>query len=423
VPVPERENKPTNPEISVPLEVRVPNEYREQVGRHMASTVFLDGFTPLKEPGSQYNDVRESMHSKIIEQSAAIEAIISSLDRTEVRSESDRRPIATMAFMGPTGVGKTEAAKALAKALQTDGAKLLRIDCSNYSSGHEVAGLTGSPPGYIGRDQKALLSKENVEGFGTVIVFDEIEKGSTELNNLLLQATEEGELRLNNGEVTSFRDAILIFTSNLGAKEMSSQMGDNKIGFGNREAETDRVALEKIAIKAFEKHFPPELVNRIDKMVVFHPLSADGLAKVLAVKLAEANEQYADNFGVKISLSDATVEHLVDIAKKQPHFGARPMIRAFKDSIQTTFGRHIGTNSVADGTHIRVFHKNDYPDDYVHEPNQDLIFATKPDESVKKKVVPPTTAMQLFTAPVYNHNVVPDPNDGLKSQPDFDPVI
>jgi len=423
VPLPERDNHPTYPEANIPLETRIPEEYRTQLGRHMATKILLDGFMPLKEPGSQFNDIRVSMELQIIEQSAAIDAILSSLDRSRVRSESDRRPIATLAFTGPTGVGKTEAARALAVALQKDGAKLLRIDCSNYSNGHEVASLTGSPPGYAGRDQEALLSQKNIEGFGTVVVFDEIEKGSIDLNNILLQITEYGELRLNNGEMTNFRDAILIFTSNLGAKEMSAQMSDSPIGFGTREPNTDKTALDKIALNAFEKHFPPELVNRIDKMVVFHPLSADGLAKVLAIKLNEANEQYENDFGVKISLSDATVEHLVGIAKKQPHFGARPMVRAFKDNIQTTFGRYVGTEGLSDGTHIRVFHKNDFPDDYTLQHNQELIFATKPDDSIKKKAPRPSQALQLFTQPVYNHNIVHDPNDDVVASPDLDPVI
>ena len=433
VPVFEYAANPNISEADAPLEARIPNEFREHTGRHMANTAFLDGFSPLGEPGSQFEEIRQEMITQIIEQPDAIEAIISSLDKWEVRNDNDQRPVASLAFLGPTGVGKSETAKALAFALGKGDANLLRIDCSNYSSGHEVAGLTGSPPGYVGREQKPVLSKRNVEAYGTVVLFDEIEKGSKELFNLLLQVMDAGELRLNNGQTTSFRDAIIIFTSNLGAKELSALMGNNPIGFGAREAQTDKAVLNKTATKAFEEFFQPEFTNRIDKLVVFHPLSAYGLAKVLKVKLDSINDQYEDDFGMRISLTDATIEHLVGIAQKQPQFGARPMVRAFEESIQTTFGRYVGLEDFQDGTHVRVFHRNDFPDDYQDPHNRELIFATKPDSSIKKKVIvpdEPSKEVTLFTQPDYNitdQNSNPNPDDDTQKDPTdtphSDPII
>jgi len=406
--------KPNAVEEAVPLEAQIPR-HREQAGRHMASRAFLDGFSPLEKPESLFESLRGEMNEQIIEQPQAIDAIISALDRSHVRNDNDKRPIATLAFLGPTGVGKSQTAKVLSNSFGSTDAKLLKIDCSNFSSGHEVASLTGSPPGYVGRGQEPLLNKKNVEAFGTVVLFDEIEKGSSELNNLLLQIMEDGELRLNDGNVTSFRDAIIILTSNLGAKELGMQMSSNSVGFGSHEAVTDTNILNKTATKAFEDYFPPEFSNRLDKLVVFHPLSPKGMAEVLAVKLNAVNAQYEDEYGIRISLTDATIEHLVGVAHKQPHFGARPMVRAFEESIQTTFGRYTGSEEVGEGTHIRVFHRDEFPEDYNHQDDRELIFAAKTDATIKRKV---KTDVMLFTPPSIDKDIDDEADGSQEMDPD-----
>ncbi len=352
----------------------------------LADVAMLDGFVPLRHPESNVEIMRVRMRERIIEQDEAIDAIANALDGAKVRLDSDHRPIATLAFLGPTGVGKSQTAKVLAELGSDDATRLVKIDCSNFSSGHEIAKLTGSPPGYVSREQEPFLSKKRVERKGTVVLFDEIEKGSPELFNLMLQIMGDGDLQLNNGEVTSFQDAIIILTSNLGAQEMSKVAGHTAIGFGSAEAVTDKVALAGAATKAFDHFFSPEFRNRLDKVVVFHPLSENGLKKVLDVKLQELNKQYEPQYGVRVSLSDATQHHLVTQALKERHLGARPLVRALHSDILSTFGRYIGNDEIRESSQIRVFHRTELPDGYLSD-ERELVFASKNDTTIRRQSI------------------------------------
>lgn len=233
----------------------------------------------------------------------------------------------------------------------------------------------------------------------------------------MLQIMGDGELRLNDGELVSFRETVVILTSNLGAKEMSSRMTGSPVGFGPEKHATDRKSLEQVATKSFEEYFTPEFVNRINKKVVFHPLSIDGLGKVLDTKLSQANAEYEAQFGARISLSDATRTHLIDIAAKEPHLGARPLVRALEDNIQTTFGRYIGADQIREGTHIRVFHYSEMPIGYNRADNNSLIFTAKHDPSIKRRT-PPLELTATFEP--YNERVEEAANE---SQGDPDPEV
>jgi ATP-dependent Clp protease ATP-binding subunit ClpA len=375
-------------ENSIPLETRIPTGKREKVKRHMAEQAFLGDFLPLIEPDGIWEDLREHLKEKISDQSEAIDALVSVMDRWDVRTEKDNRPVATLAFLGPTGVGKTETAQVLSEYLRRAPGKLVKIDCTNFSQGHEIASLVGSPPGYKDHDQEPFLSKKKIEKPGTVILFDEIEKGAPELFDLMLPILEDGTLQLNNGEVVNFRECIIILTSNLGAKDLQAEINKYPMGFGDREIETDTKVLNSKALKAFKEYFKPEFINRIDELVVFHPLSREGLARVLLSKLDELSQFYEDEFGVRISLTEATIGYLVAIAQKEPELGARPLVRAFKAHIQATFGKYIASGSVPEGTHVRIFHREEFPEDYQHPGDKELIFASKHDARIKKKVEP-----------------------------------
>lgn len=388
--------------FSMEFESESPRTRRE---RRLGERALFDGFMILDTARSPYEDIMETMRSRIIEQSSAIDAIIEALDRSEVRLPGDKRPIANFAFLGPTGVGKSETAKLLSELMSEDGeANLIKIDCSGYSQGHEVTSLTGSPPSYVGRDQEPILSKENVEKPGTVVLFDEIEKGSPRLYNLMLQIMGDGELRLNNGDTSNFRETIIILTSNLGAKETSALLTGNPIGFGERNHNIDRENLDSIAKKSFSEFFSPEFTNRLNKLVVFHPLSEEALGRVLDVKIEEANREYEQEFGVRISLSEATRNHIVGIAAQEPHLGARPLVRALEDNVQSAFGRHLGMAQIPEGTHVRVFHKSELSEEHPISDEQHLVFALKRDESlrkpseIRKQIAIPTPSMLYQTS-------------------------
>jgi len=354
------------------------------LGRH---ALLLDGFEPLDEASSPFENVRTALEARVIDQPEAITAIVNALDRSEVRLPSDKRPIANLAFLGPTGVGKSEAAKTLAHILGNNGGNLIKIDCSDFSHGHEVASLTGAPVGYTGSDQAPILNKEAVEKKGTVILFDEVEKGSTKLYNLMLQIMGDGELQLKNGSVASFRETIIILTSNLGAKAMSDKLSDTPFGLGTAHKQhSGKSDLEATATKSFKKFFAPEFTNRLNQLVVFHSLDSTSLRNILDIKLAQANDEYEKQLGIQLSLSDATKDHLVETALQEQHNGARPLERAFQGSVQTIFGRYVGSGHIQEGTHMRVFHVSELSPAQrrAHPHSTSLIFAAKKDETLKK---------------------------------------
>lgn len=348
----------------------------------------LEGFAVLGAIESPYIQTRRKLESRIIDQGDAINAIFDAVDRVDMRLPDDHRPMASFAFLGPTGTGKTETAKSMSELMTRSGGSLVKIDCSDYSSGHEITRLVGSPPSYVGHDQEAVLSKDKVEKAGTIVLFDEIEKGSTALYNLMLQIMDYGKLQLNNGDVVSFRGTMVIMTSNLGAEEISAQLSSAPLGFGEKNKPKDKEALERVARKSFVDFFKPEFVNRINKIVVFQPLSVSGLGRVLDVKLAGANNHYEKEYGVRLSLSEQTRSQLVDIAASEPHLGARPLVRALEDNIQTTFGRYNKSGMLPEGTHVRVIHSTEIEENGIEAFDSPFIFTSKLDTSIRKQPKP-----------------------------------
>jgi ATP-dependent Clp protease ATP-binding subunit ClpA len=353
--------------------------------REMGKRALIDGFMVMELTASPCEELRQEMRSRVVEQDDAIDTIIEALERAPVRKSDDKRPIANLAFLGPTGVGKSELAKTLADLMgYGEDGSLIKIDCSSYSNGHEVLTLTGSPPSYVGKEQEPLFSKQRIESGKKVLLFDEVEKGSEKLYDLMLQIMGDGELTLNNGEVVCFRETIIVMTSNLGAKEMSAELSPFSLGFGTKKGLADKKQLDRVATDAFTDFFKPEFINRIHKMPVFHSLTRDGLRHVLEVKMEELNDEYEDEFGARITLTDATRQHLVEIAQKEPHLGARPLVRALEENVQTVFGRYVGGNHIPEGTHVRVYHRDELPEEYRPEGSEPLIFTAKRDAALRK---------------------------------------
>lgn len=340
-------------------------------------------FTLLGEIESPYEDLRSELEARVVEQPAAIDAIISALEQSHARLDYDNRPIANLAFLGPSGTGKTESARALAEVLSGKGVEnLVKIDCSNFSRGHEVALLTGSPPGYVGEKVTPLLAKKNIEKPGTVVLFDEIEKGAPALHNLMLQIMDDGNIRLNQGEETNFRDTVVIMTSNLGAAELAREVSGRNLGFnfGNKQFDAEKV--DAVARNSFKKSFRPEFINRLDEMIVFHPLSESGLSKVLDVKLGDLNDQYEYEYGIRLTLSEQVQQDLVATAAREPEFGARPLVRALEKQIQAKFGRYLEAGTISEGSHVHVYHQNEVKPSRAPGLDSSFVFAKRQDESL-----------------------------------------
>jgi ATP-dependent Clp protease ATP-binding subunit ClpA len=295
-------------------------------------------------PGSRspVDDIIEVLHREVIGQERAIEAIARALLRSREGFRTPGRPISTMFFAGPTGVGKTETVRALAKALHNDWRAILKIDCSEYSEPHAVARLIGAPPGYIGSDLPAVFAKENVEGVkNRLILFDEIEKAHFRLHHLLLQIMDEGRITLarrtkDDDGLVSFEDCIIILTSNIGAAEIEDILHTHRIGFRNEpvlaSAKTDQ-QIYNAAKEALKMMFPPEFRNRLTEFIVFRALERKSLYLILQKLLNISAERFA-SLGFQLVLSTPTRDWLVDRGIDQ-EMGVRPLVRAVEKYIDT----------------------------------------------------------------------------------------
>jgi len=265
---------------------------------------------------------------RIVGQTSAVQMVCRAVRRSRTGFKDPRKPSGSFIFLGPTGVGKTELARALAEFLFGDEKKLFRLDMSEYMEPHSVSKLIGSPPGYIGYDDAGQLSEFVRRNPYSVLLFDEVEKAHPDVFNLLLQILEEGTLTDTHGRKVDFRDCILIMTSNLGAREM--QKG-GKMGFAEsqeRKAENRRDKL----IEELKKHFNPEFLNRIDEIMTFHTLDQEQINQIVTIMLRRMNQQLFDR-QVKLVVSDAATEHLGKMGFDEK-YGARPLRRTLQREIE-----------------------------------------------------------------------------------------
>ncbi|GAB4208328.1 MAG: AAA family ATPase [Roseiflexaceae bacterium] len=303
------------------------------------------------------DEIEHKLRTGIFGQDRAIEAVIRLMNRARYgfSAGNGRRPRATLLFLGPTGVGKTETARRLAQLLRPDGEAFLKIDCSLFSQGHEVSALVGAPPSYVGRDQKPLLNPEIIEQENSIVLFDEIEKGQPELWNLLLQIMEDGEiLLLNGGRRVSFQNTIVILTTNVGAKEMVDFLDRRTIGFRtpNKDVEATGQQIYQIGFEALQKVFQPEWINRLDEIIAFRPLSSDTLGAVLDRMLAEANDQYLRH-GLNVELTPEAKDYVLHKGF-DPRFGARPLRQQLLKLVEAPLADLLASGGIPEGSRVMV---------------------------------------------------------------------
>jgi ATP-dependent Clp protease ATP-binding subunit ClpC len=273
--------------------------------------------------------IEEELHRTIIGQDDAVRRISSAIRRSRAGISSPRRPLGSFIFLGPTGVGKTLLAKGLSKYLFGNEEALVRIDMSDFMEKHNASRLVGAPPGYVGYEEGGLLTERIRRNPYRVILFDEIEKAHRDVFNLLLQVFEEGELKDNLGHTINFRNTVIIMTSNAGAREISR---DSRLGFGTGTGIMSQQEIEASALAELRRFFNPEFLNRIDEVVVFHPLTIQQVEAILDIQIRELSERLAEQ-GYTIRILPAARKILMEKGW-DPKYGARPMRRAIRKELE-----------------------------------------------------------------------------------------
>ncbi|MCD6576623.1 MAG: ATP-dependent chaperone ClpB [Anaerolineaceae bacterium] len=280
--------------------------------------------------------MEERLHERVIGQDDAVKVISNAVRRARAGLQDPDRPLGSFIFLGPTGVGKTELARSLANFLFDDEHAMVRIDMSEYQEKHTVSRLIGAPPGYVGYDEGGQLTEAVRRRPYSVVLFDEIEKAHHEVFNVLLQLLDDGRLTDGHGRTVDFRNTVVIMTSNLG----------NQLWEGGRE-----VAREEIT-QVLQNHFRPEFLNRIDEIVIFHPLTPEHLAGIVGIQLKRVNRLLEEK-GFHLDVTDAARKYLAEVGYN-PDFGARPLKRAIQRELQDPLALKILSGEFSEGDTIRV---------------------------------------------------------------------
>jgi ATP-dependent Clp protease ATP-binding subunit ClpB len=282
--------------------------------------------------------IEERLHERVIGQDEAIDAVANAIRRSRSGLSDPNRPIGSFIFLGPTGVGKTELAKALASFLFDDEKSMVRIDMSEYMEKHSVARLIGAPPGYVGYEEGGQLTEAVRRRPYSVILFDEIEKAASEVFNIFLQILDEGRLTDGQGRSVDFRNTIIIMTSNIGSNWIQQEPDVTKIKGRIQEA--------------LQAHFRPEFLNRVDEIVIFRRLGAEELGQIIDIQLAQVARRLEEK---QIHL-DLSPEAKAAIAKEgyDPAFGARPLKRALQKMVLDPLAKLVISGKVSEGTTVVV---------------------------------------------------------------------
>ncbi|MCX5683345.1 MAG: ATP-dependent Clp protease ATP-binding subunit, partial [Planctomycetota bacterium] len=281
------------------------------------------------EETSRLLHMEDELHNRVISQHEAISAVARSMRRSRSGMKDPRRPMGCFVFLGPTGVGKTLLAKALAEFMFGDEDAIIQIDMSEYMEKHNVSRLVGAPPGYVGYEEVGQLTERIRRRPYSVILLDEIEKAHSDVYNMLLQIMEEGNLTDSFGRRIDFRNTVLIMTSNIGADIIKNQSG---LGFRKKTAETTYEQTKEMLMKEVERHFRPEFLNRVDEIIMFHQLTKEDLKQIVDIELAKVRSRLAAQ-SLELALTDEAKEYLINQGYN-PDFGARPLRRAIEHLVE-----------------------------------------------------------------------------------------
>lgn len=298
-----------------------------------------------EDEATRLSGLEEQLKKRVVGQDAAVELVANAVRRGRTGLKEPNRPTCSFLFLGQTGVGKTELAKALAEAVFGDEKRIIRFDMSEFMEKHSVSKLIGSPPGYVGFEEEGQLIKRVRSAPYSVVLFDEVEKAHPDVLNLLLQILEEGTLTAADGKQADFRSAIVIMTGNIGAEELSK----NALGFGSGGQQDSG---EADVMRALKKQFSPELINRIDNVIVFQKLGEEQLEAICRILLGKLAFR-ATQCGIELSFTDEAVKHLCRDSRERS-MGARPLRRTITAEIEDMLSRMMISGGLKNGSRAEV---------------------------------------------------------------------
>ena len=299
--------------------------------------------------------IEDELHRRVISQDDAISAIARAVRRGRAGLKDPRRPMGTFLFLGPTGVGKTLLARALAEFMFGEEDALIQIDMSEYMEKHAVSRLVGAPPGYVGYEEGGQLTEKVRRRPYAVLLLDELEKAHHDIFNILLQIMEEGKITDSYGRKVDFRNTILIMTSNVGADLIKKQ---GSLGFAAQTEESDYERLKRKLNDAVEREFRPEFINRLDELIVFNYLSREDMNKIIDIEIAGLRKRLEEQF-ITLGLADDAREFLIGKGYNQD-FGARPLRRAISRMVEDPIAEEILRGAFGGGTRLTVRVRDDH---------------------------------------------------------------
>ena len=304
-----------------------------------------------EEESQRLLHLEEVLHKRIIGQDEAVKALAKAVRRGRVGLKDPNRPIGSFLFLGPTGVGKTELSKALAEALFGDENAMVRIDMSEYMEKHSVSRMVGSPPGYVGYEEGGQLSEKVRRNPYSVVLFDEIEKASPEVFNILLQVLDDGHITDGQGRKVDFKNTVIIMTSNAGARSIAAP---KRLGFTSVETpEQSYEMMKKGVMDEIKNIFKPEFLNRIDDIIVFHPLEKEEITRIVRLLTDVMAKRVKENMNITVSFTKKAIEKIAEEGYDKA-YGARPLRRAIQSKIEDAFAEEYLLGNIKAGDKVSV---------------------------------------------------------------------
>ena len=341
------------------------NVGRRQIVEVVAESAGLPVDRLTQDNRKRFLEIEEHIDDKIVGQRHVIETVAEVLRRNYAGFRGNR-PIGSLLFLGPTGVGKTETVKVLADFLFHDREAVVQVDMSEYMKSHSVSRFVGAPPGYVGHDRGGQLTEAIRRRPYQIVLLDEVEKAHRDVLNVLLQLFEEGTVTDGKGRAVDFSNTLVIMTSNLGAEVFDNHretQRSERIGFGakSRDSSTSQESHDQLtedALTAAKEHFTPELWNRMDEKLVFTPLSRDEIGQIARIQLQKSADRIREESEIELEFGRGVIDHLIDNGGYDPELGARPMRQTIQRVVEGTVAREVLQGTIARGDTVRVVRRN-----------------------------------------------------------------